>query len=312
MTAYPLSAGASTAVLSGAMLVREQRRFKRSAVLRLVRFGAPLVAAGMATFFLNAGDRYLLKWLADARTVGLYEWAARFAGVLNMLVVQSFNLAFTVIGLRTLGTDPENRRVHLRTFRHMVILTGWAALGLSLGIYDVTRFLPADPYYLNADPLVILLALGFVAYGVYFIIINVVYASGNTGAVSINVGLAALLNAALNVLLIPILGAMGAALTTLLSYTVLAFGAAYIARRQSPVRFPWSTFVIVLVLVTALYALGMPSTAWSFPMRFVARTLLFIAYPALVLLFRLYTTDEIRAGARMARAWISGGTGTSD
>ncbi len=99
MGAYPLAAGVSATVLVGLIVSRVPRRFERRLVRPLMRFGAPLVIASLAGWFLNAGDRYLLKWLTDTATVGLYEWAARLAGVLNMLFVQSFNLAFTVICL---------------------------------------------------------------------------------------------------------------------------------------------------------------------------------------------------------------------
>lgn len=294
MAAYALSAGVGTVVLVTVMLVLVPWRFERRLVQVLARFGMPLVIASFAGWFLNAGDRYLLKWLTDAATVGLYEWAARLAGVLNMLFVQSFNLAFSVIGLKALGTNATDGQMHRQALRHYVVWTGWAVLGLSLISYDLTRLLPADPVYLQADALVLLLALGFMNYGIYYVIINVVYATGRTGVISFNVLGAALLNAGLNIALIPWLGVLGASLATVVAYLALALGAAYFTKGDVEVRFPWRPFLIVVSLIVGLYWLGRPSIGWSFGGRVAIRAALVVAYPLLILMTRLYSRAEVR------------------
>ncbi len=304
MGAHALAAGTSTTALIVAMLIRMPWRFERRLIRLLIRFGLPLLIASLASWFLNAGDRYLLLWLADAATVGLYEWAARLAGTLNLLVVQSFNLAFSVIGLKTLGEGDRDGQVHRQTLRHFVIWTGWAVLGLSLLAYDLTLLLPADLTYLQADTLVLFLALGFMNYGVYYVIINVVYAAGRTKAVSINVFGAAVLNAVLNVILIPFLGAFGAALATFLAYLALGIGAAYFARQDVPLRFPWGVYVVVVGIVGVLYALGVPGLDWSVPARLGARAGLILAYPPLIMLTGLYSRDDARLVWSSIRGWM--------
>jgi len=293
--AYALAAGVSMAVLVGVMLLRVPWRFESRLIRPLMRFGAPLVIASLAGWFLNAGDRYLLKWLADAVALGVYEWAARLAGVLNLLFVQSFNLAFSVIGLKALGEGSQDGRMHRQALRHYVIWTGWATLGLSMVAYDLTRVLPADPLYLQADSLVLLLALGFMNYGVYYVIINIVYAAGRTKALSLNVLAGAVLNGLLNLALIPRLGALGAALATFLAYLGLALGAAYFARQDVQIGFPWGVYVVVIGLIGGLYALGQPSLQGPFVLRLGVRTGLLLAYPLLVVVTGLYTRADMQA-----------------
>lgn len=301
MAAYALAASVSAAVLTAVLLLRVPWRFEARLLGPLVRFGGPLVLASVAGWFLHAGDRYLLKWLADPATVGLYEWAARLAGVLNMLLVQSFNLAFTVIGLKALGEHRGDVAIHRRTLRHFLALAGGAALALALLAHDLTRLLPAAAAYLRADGLVLLLALGFVCYGLYYVLINVAYAGARTGAVSLNVLAAAVLNAGLNVVLIPILGVYGAAAATLLAYLALAVGAAHVARREAAaLRFPWLRVLGVLALVGGLFALGWPTRLWPAWARLPARLGLVAAYPVLVVAFGYYTRAEVRSAA----AWL--------
>lgn len=302
MSAYMWSAGASTAVLLAGSLTRIRWVFDVSLLKPLVRYGSPLVLVSLASLVLNAGDRYILNLLTDAETVGMYDWAARISGVLNLLVVQSFQLAFTVIGLKSLGGG--DRALHRRTFRHYTIWAGWAVLGLSLLAYDGTLWLThigADPHYLEASTLVLPLTFGFFVYGNYVIITNVLYASWRTPVIGALVIGAALLNVALNFWLIPLAGAMGAALATVGAYGALA-GFAYLrAERDLPMAYPWGTFAKVVGLILVLYAAGDRVGAWETPYRLSARIGLILVYLPAVALVGLYSREELRAGWRALR-----------
>lgn len=297
LSAYAIAAGLSTTVLVTLIMVRVSWRFEQRLVRPLIRFGFPLVIASLAGWFLNAGDRYLLLWLVDTATVGIYEWGARLAGTVNMLFAQSFNLAFAVIGLKSLGTKISNGGIHQRALRHYLIWTGWAVLGLSLCTYDLTVALPAADAYLQADSIVLALSLGFMNYGIYFVLINVVYAAGRSVAVSFNVIGAALINLVLNLVMIPQLGAFGAALSTYIAYLALALGSAYFARQGTKVRvsFPWKIFITVSGVVCGLYALGLPSLSWPVSARLATRAGLILVYPLLIMAIGLYTHAELRA-----------------
>lgn len=306
MGAYTVAAGVSTTVLVAVMIARVPWRFERRLVRPLIRFGYPLVVASLAGLFLNAGDRYLLRWLADTAAVGLYEWGARLAGTVNMLFAQSFNLAFAVIGLKTLGAKMSDGYIHRRTLHHYLIWTGWAVLGLSLGAYDLTVALPADEAYLQADALVLILSLGFMNYGIYYVIINVVYAAGRSKAISLNVMGAAAVNLVLNLVLIPYIGVFGAALSTYLAYLALALGAAYFAQQdaKASVGFPWGVYIAVIGLVGVLYTLGLPSLAWSTLARLGVRAGLILAYPLLIVATGLYVQADLRVFWKSVSRWL--------
>ena len=303
MLAYALSAGVSMVVLSGVMLSVVRWTFQAHLMRPLIRYGAPLVLASLAGWFLNAGDRYLLRWL-DNDSLPIYEWGARISGVLNMLFVQSFQLAFSVLGLKSLGAGDVS--LYRRAFRHYVIWTGWAVIGLSLITFDAMIVLVegfgANPLYLEADRLVLPLALGFMAYGIYVVVNNVLYATGHTKVIGVNVALAAVLNAGLNLALIPVLGALGAALTTLFSYAVLAGLSARIATGKVHVNYDGRVLLLVVVLIVGIYGLMWPSRDWSMALRIPLRLAAILAYLPLLVVFRLYTWEEVRLGWRHAKA----------
>lgn len=308
LIAYVASAAASAIAMTVFMLTHVEWRFNRKLVRRLLIFGAPLVLSAFAGLLLNVGDRYILKYLTDAETVGMYGWASRLGGAINMLFVQSFQLTFTVIGLKTIGAG--NRSLYRRTFRHYTIWTGWAVLGLSLLSYDLTLLLVelfgVDPFYLQADVMVLPIALGFMGYGVYIVVNNVLYATNLTHVISLNVATAAAANVALNFALIPYLGAYGAALATTASYALLAGLSARIAEKQIHVGYPWRILFIVLALIISLYIAGYFTTAWDAVPRLIFRTFLIASYIPLVLLSGLYTRQDIQKGADWIRSYRSG------
>jgi O-antigen/teichoic acid export membrane protein len=303
LVAYVTSAGAGAAVMTGFMLSRIPWRFEGRLVRNLLRFGIPLVLSSFAGLFLNVGDRFILKLFTDAEVVGIYGWAARLGGVINMLIVQSFQLAFLVIGLKTVGTG--DRSLHRRTFRHYTIWTGWAVLGLSLLAYDLTLMLvqvfDVDPHYLDAHTMVLPVALGFMGYGLYIVVNNVLYATEMTHVISINVVIAAITNAVLNVLMIPSLGAYGAALATALSYALLAGLSAWIAERRIWIGYSWKTVAVVLAVVVALYAIGHMTTPWPALPRVSARLGLLVLYVPLIWWAGLYTKVDLEKARDLVR-----------
>ncbi|MEL7361931.1 MAG: oligosaccharide flippase family protein, partial [Bacteroidota bacterium] len=183
MQGFVLAAAGAVVLLGGGLLRSLHWDLDLRLVRPLLKLGVPLAFAAIASIALNAGDRYMLKAFADAEAVAVYGLAAKFGGVINMLFVQSFNLAFSVLGLKAIAAEGRGAPLpfHRRIARLYTVVTGWGVLGLALLTLDVTAWLSPNPLYLQADPLVLPIALGFLVYGLYFVGMNVLYAHHATG-----------------------------------------------------------------------------------------------------------------------------------
>ncbi len=295
--AYACASGLQVVVLLTALLARIKWQFKGALLRPLLAYGGPLIFMGLAGLVLNAGDRFLLKELASDEIVAMYEWAARLSGVLNLFVVQSFQLAFTILGLKTLGSGDLS--LHRRAFRHFSIWAAFFVLGIALLAFDLTAALGrigVDAYYLESTILVFPLSLGAMLYGVFVVINNIFFATNKTHLISWMVSLAAVLNILLNLALIPYTGAYGAAAATVLSYGILVILANRLARKEIEIQYRWSTFGIVLCIVTVLFAIGLMTQEFSLWPRIIARVLLILLYFPLLFVFKLYRREEITAG----------------
>lgn len=294
MYAYIISAGVSLTLIMTGMLFKVGWNINPQLLKKLTAFGIPLILAGLASQLLNVGDRYILKWLTEAEVVAVYGWAGKLSSVINMLFVQSFQMAFGVIGLKVLNAQAGPEFFFTRVFRHYVIWTGWAVLCLSLFAYDLTFWISSNREFLAVEELVYPIAMGYLGYGLYYIAMNVLYSEMKTRVIAGNMALACLINLMLNIMLIPYYGALAAALTTFFSYGVLFYLTVREAQKIRFIPYPWYVLGSVILILSGLFFLSVPSVHWDIHYRLAWRAALLISFPVFVVLFRLYTWSEIR------------------
>ena len=287
-------------ILVPASLIGVKWGFDRSVAGQLLRYGVPLAVGGLAVPILHAGDRYLVEMFIDTETVAVYTWGSRISGILNMLFVQSFNLAFMVVGLKTLGSDKHDYSLHKRTLRHYAAGAAWCALALALLAEEITRLLGADAGYFAAVPLVYPLSLGYFFYGIYLILVNSLFAGSRTKTIGGLVVAAAVGNILMNMILIPSIGIWGAAVSTLLSYAGLALLANIYAQRVAVVRYDWGLVARCLAVSLLIYLLSVQIGSESLGMDI----LLIILYAPVLLLLRVYSIDELKNGLHALRKFL--------
>lgn len=304
--AYALSAAVADVLLIGGTVIGGGFRVSRRQAAVIMRVGMPLAFSGLAGTVLKSGDQYVLKAFASASEVAVYGLATKFAGMVNMLFVQSFNMAFAVLGLK--AAVSSGAALHRRVLRPYVVVTGWGVLGASVLALDVTELASPNPAFLAAEPLILPIAAGFWAYGLYYLMMNVLYAHAHTRSVARLVISAAVLNAVLNLLAIPWIGAVGAALTTFLSYAALAALTAREAVRLDPRHYPWRVIPLAACLVLGLWGAAQLTREFDPALRFTVRLALVAAYPPLVLMTGIYRWREAREFVRMLQGRLRGST----
>ncbi len=307
LLAYTAAAGITTLVSCGVVFVPMKWRFDATVVRPLLRFGAPLALASLSAWVLNSSDRYVLKWLSNPVVIAEYDWASRVAGIINVLLVQSFQLAFLVVGLRRL--DDNDVSLHKEMFRHYVVWTGWAILGLAVLSDDAMLLMAAvfdvDRSYVEISMLVLLVGIGFWAYGISQIVSSVLTAAGRTVAVAFCVGVAAAANVGLNILMIPSLGGIGAAAATALAFIVMTFLARAFADRITTVGYEWSLAIAVLFAIIVLFGASMVGEGFPAGFRIMYRLGVLGCYFPLLLLTRVYRVGELVGGLRTIKSVLT-------
>jgi len=253
-------------------------RLNKTILFSSIALGAPLITASLTNMVLNMGDRYLLKLLTDYREVGLYNLGYKVAGVLNMLLIQSFNLTFLPIAQKMFG-QPGANRYYQKMMTYFIFVMVWAGLGLSLLSTELLEGFASNPDFWQAASVIPLIVFAFILSGAKGVANLGLYLKGRTGVIARNMALAAALNIVLNFLLIPPLKMMGAALATVISFAVLLAVTEASARRCYPIQYEWAKLFRLMVWAGCCYGLATVLSPQSMTWRIVIKLMMTLVFP---------------------------------
>lgn len=227
-------------------------RFDRDKLAEMLRFSLPLVPSSVAVIVTLFVDRIAINQLMTLRDVGLFGVGYRLSSLTTLLMV-GFVSALTPLvyaHYREPGTPRELARI-FRIFTALALLT---CLGLALFAKDILAFVTTSEYVPGAV-VVPLLAPALLLASMYIFAPGLGIAKRTRLISAINIG-AAVLNTALNFLLVPVLGILGAATATFVS-SASVFGAnMVVSQRFYPVPHDWRRLGLAVVASIGLFFLG--------------------------------------------------------
>jgi O-antigen/teichoic acid export membrane protein len=186
-----------------------------------LQFSLPLTPTSLVRWITESSDRYLVTYFLGLGSVGVYS-AAYSIGNLIQLFVSPLQL---ILLPELSKLFDENKIDQVRTYmshslRYFLLITIPAVFGLSalakplLGIFTTQDFL-------SGWLVIPIIAFSGLLAGIFQILINTMFLVKETkSATYINI-IAAASNVLLNLLLIPSIGIIGAALSTLISYILM-------------------------------------------------------------------------------------------
>jgi O-antigen/teichoic acid export membrane protein len=254
----------------------------------MLAFSLPLVPAAVGGWVLNLSDRYIVQLFDGRVAVGIYAAGYTVGLVINALVVQPFSLAWGAAYWEISRQDGAPR-IFARVMVGFAVLASTVALALSaLGTDAIRLLLPHE--FEPARFVVPFAAFAYVAYGLYTIVATGLNLESQTRWLPITIGVAAAIAVLLNLALVPTFGYYGAAISTLVTYTVLAVLTGYVGQRYYPV--PWQ---LVPVAGSFILGLGLAAAALAGPDSLPWRLGCLLAYVPLLLVLRLVRPQELVA-----------------
>ena len=149
--------------------------------------------------------------------------------------------------------DREAQRTYSFVLTYVVYVCCWLALALGLLAPWIVRLITTEPFY-PAQNVVAPLAFGVAAFGAYVVVQIGTGRARQTRSNWLVSGAAAIVNLTLNFALIPSYGRMGAAIATVVAYTLLFLGMAWRAQRVFPVPYQWRRVATLAVAAVGLTA----------------------------------------------------------
>jgi O-antigen/teichoic acid export membrane protein len=260
--------------------------FDRGLLREMNRFGLPLVPTALFLWMTNFSDRFFLVWLADVSEAGLYSVGVRVASAI-VLLLTAFRMAWPAFAY-SIRDEQEARRTYAFVLTYLTVVTAWVALALTLLSPWIVELLAAARFAESSE-VVGPLAFSTVSYGAYVVVAIGVGRARRTKFNWVVTGAGAAVNVALNLILIPTYGMMGAAIATVAAYTTMAVGMAWWSQRIYPVPYQWRRVATATFGAVALAILGK-----LLDVGLLAAIALTLVYPLVLLVFGFANPDERR------------------
>jgi O-antigen/teichoic acid export membrane protein len=284
---------ASTGGFLLVLLLSQRRRLalwpEPGLLRRMVRFGLPTMPAELSLYSLNLIDRIVIVRSAGLAEAGLYSLGLKFAQAINILV-RGFQLAWPPLAY-SISDDGEARRTYALVVSYFAAICAFVVTGMWL----LSRWLLhvfAAPQFFAAFKGVGPLATAIVLYGLYLVLVVILGRSGRTEFNFPATGAALAVNVGLNLLLVPRMGFIGAAVALIASYVVVLVLMYLFTRRLFSVPYQWWRLLQVIATAAALIAAGELLAPKHGAAGLLARVGLWATYPLALWLSGFFTAAE--------------------
>jgi O-antigen/teichoic acid export membrane protein len=259
--------------------------FDRHLYHAMERFGLPLVPATLALSATRLADRFFISHYLGKGTLGVYAFGMQIAQPL-ILVITAFQLAWPAFAY-SIEDDGEARHTYSHILTYYLLFMTWIAVGLSLLAPFAAGLLGSKSAYHPGARFVPVIAFSYVVFAGYLVVVIGIGRVMKTGVNWVVTGGGALLATVLNILLIPRVGAMGAAVALLCSYAVMFLAMSWRAHRLFPVPYQWRRVVTLLGVGAALVAVGK-----EFHVSTLLGLVMALGYPLALFVFGFYSAPE--------------------
>ncbi|MBW2107107.1 MAG: polysaccharide biosynthesis C-terminal domain-containing protein [Deltaproteobacteria bacterium] len=259
----------------------------------LLRYGYPMILQGFAVLLIQSGDRYVLRMFSSVAVVGLYSFGYKFAGVMNIVMVAPLKYALQPIVLKQEAT-PARLRAFVSTSCTYCYLAG-TLLWLAVTLFgkDALNLMARSAEFRKAWVVVPIIAFCLLQHGMGNFFNWGLTMAKKPYHISVNVAIAAGVNIALNFVLVPVLGIIGAAVATLISYVIWNGLKIHYSAKFYDLHFEIGRILHITLIGLSLYALSMvaASTASSL-LNILVRIVIILAYLPVCFLTGFFSVEE--------------------
>ena len=211
----------SAVMVLGGKLYRYKLSFKtydKDLMKRMLRYSIPMIPNSASWWVSNSSDKYILIAFAGVDVNGVYSVAYKIPTIIT-IVTSIFATAWRISAVEKFGSE-ESRKFYSDVYGMYVTLTICMASALLVINKPLARFLFSKDFYQAWQYVPVLLAASVIhAYCEFF---GTLYTSAmKTKMLFYSTVIGALTNIVLNLLMIPTMGALGAAIATMSSYLVV-------------------------------------------------------------------------------------------
>lgn len=192
------------------------RRMFREAVI----YSSPLVLHMLSGYILNLGDRFFIAYFLGDKALGNYAVAYQLGMAINFFYT-SFNLAWTPTFYEWMKDEKYLAIAKIKKLVYIAVpVLGGGMILLWTALYS---FMDSFSKYSIPFNIVVIIVVSYVLFSLYKFEANYYLYSKDTKKLSVFTFSSAIVSVVLNIILIPKIGILGAAIATLGSFLLMYF-----------------------------------------------------------------------------------------
>ena len=196
----------------------------------LVTFGFPLVLAGSFYLLINYGDRFVIRYFLGIDKVGIYS-VGYIVGTLIIVLMTPFEYVLYPKMVSLWNNDQMDEfKLYIKKILGICIFIAVAACLVLITFAKDIVILISNEAFKDAAVVIPYVSLGFLAFGIGIIGERIITLLNKTRLVTYIYGVLGSLNILLNIIFVPRMGIQGAALATLVTfslYLLITFSISY-------------------------------------------------------------------------------------
>ncbi len=253
-------------------------------IKEMLAFGNKFIFIGFFVLFIDVSDRFFLKYFFDESVVGIYSANYRLASVMSFLIA-SFKFSWTPYFLN-LKSNPENKKIISSIFTNFVFTGLFLFLVFSVFTEQLVKISFFGVEFLNADYwsglkiIPVILAAYFFS-GAYSTLNAAPFFTDNTQAIFYITLSGVAVNTLFNLILIPLYGIMGAALSTFLTYFFMFIIIYFYSQKIYKIEYELGRILKMVLLTAVFFAVsyfGINNSGLSIAFIIVSDLFLIIVY----------------------------------
>jgi len=259
-----------------------------------LNFGTPTVPINLAAWVTSSSDRYIIGYFVGVASVGAYSVGYNLVSIILMLIsVFGFVLPPALSKLYDEGRMIELKNLMKYSLKYFLTLAIPFAFGVSVMSVPILRLF-STPEIAEQNKLIVpLLSVSVLLVGVFSIVYNNLILTMKMkllGAIWIG---AAIINVGLNLLLVPRLGMVGAALGSVGAFLLVCLVGSYYSLRDIRFDIDWSSIakavIASMVMGLALWFIS-PMTTTATILTILGGIMLYVV---VMILLKGFTNKEI-------------------
>lgn len=266
-----------------------------SILSKFLKYGIPTLPSSMSFWIVNLSDRYFISFFLGTAALGIYSASYSLGNIPRLFsALINFIMLIAVSKLYDEGKFNEVKDHLSYALKYFLMLSIPFVFGSLLMSESIIILLTTNEIAEGSSHVTFIVSLAHLILGIYSVFTYVLLVSKKTKILTYTWIISLPLNLILNYFLIPYIGIMGAAYTTLLAYLIAMFYVIYFSNKEFKFSIDWNFILKSIyssVLMSALILYIKPQENIS-----IILTLIFsiVTYFLSLFIFGAFSESEIK------------------